>query len=93
MCELLPNKRIRITIPFHHLLFPGIAIPFPNGMAILRTKRGFIIWIVVFLFVSSILLSFKMLYSPGIGNILLKGSPFGCIFLHTMCVWLLVICI
>jgi len=42
MCELLPNKRIGIIIPFHHLLFSGITIYFPNGMGILRTKRGLI---------------------------------------------------
>jgi hypothetical protein len=40
MCELLPNKRIEITIPFHHILFLGITIHFPNGMAIPQTKRG-----------------------------------------------------
>jgi hypothetical protein len=40
MCELLPNKRIGIIIPFYHNLFPGLAIHFPNGMAIPQTKRG-----------------------------------------------------
>jgi hypothetical protein len=40
MCELLPNKRIRIVIPFHHLLFLGITIHFLNVMDIPQTKRG-----------------------------------------------------
>jgi hypothetical protein len=31
------------------------------------------------------LISFKMLSSPGIGNILLLGAPFDCIFLHNVC--------
>jgi len=39
MCELLPNKKIGIAIPFHHLLFSEITIHFPNVMAILQTKR------------------------------------------------------
>jgi hypothetical protein len=40
MCELLPNKIIGIVIPFHHLLFPGKAIHFPNRIVIPQTKRG-----------------------------------------------------
>jgi hypothetical protein len=39
MCELLPNKRIGIVIPFYYLLFSGTVIHFPNGMAIPQTKR------------------------------------------------------
>jgi hypothetical protein len=37
---LQPNKRIGIVIPFHLHLFPGIVIPFPNGIGIPQTKRG-----------------------------------------------------
>jgi hypothetical protein len=40
MYELLPNKIIEITIPFYHILFHGLAIPFPNGMVIPQTKQG-----------------------------------------------------
>jgi hypothetical protein len=39
-CELLSNKRIGIVIPFHHLLFSGIAIHFSNEMVIPQTKQG-----------------------------------------------------
>jgi hypothetical protein len=34
MRELLPKKKKRITIQFHHLLFGGIAVRFPKRMAI-----------------------------------------------------------
>jgi hypothetical protein len=37
---LQPNKRIEIVILFHLHLFPGIVIPFPNGIDIPQTKRG-----------------------------------------------------
>jgi hypothetical protein len=37
---LQPNKRIGIVIPFHLHLFPGIVIPFSNGIDIPRTKQG-----------------------------------------------------
>jgi hypothetical protein len=37
---LQPNKIIGIVIPFHLHLFPGIVIPFPNGIDVLQTKLG-----------------------------------------------------
>jgi hypothetical protein len=40
MCELLPNKRIGIAIPFHHILFPETAIQFPNRVAIPQNKQS-----------------------------------------------------
>jgi len=36
---LQPNKRLGIVISFHLHLFPGIVIPFPNGIDIPWTKR------------------------------------------------------
>jgi len=43
---LQPNKRIRIAIPFHHILFLEIAIHFPNGIVIPRTKRSLIVTLI-----------------------------------------------